>query len=743
MRPIVRFNLRDEPGEVAATQGTSLDRQHQTEQRVREEQLQLLFAGLPSSLLATLLLLLLTIAVAKLTGEVDLRLAIAAALAISIVTAGRLALWLAYRRSAQRENISWSTLFFVGCIAAGASWGLAAVLVFPKGNTDAQAFLAFLIAGVSAGAVTTLAAEKRAALGFVLPCVMPLAIRLLIEPGTYSAIMGVMTAMYTILISAAGLRLSQQICENIFLRLQASEQQRAQERSERALAVANHQLRDFIDAADHVAIVALDCNGIVVMMNRGAEKMLGYTEQELAGKLTLELLLDDQEVQEVARELSSEGRRLFGLHALLQYSRESGSFRRECVFVGKEHQRLHVDMVLTPTRAEADNITGFLATAIDIGERKRAAEALTRMNERFVLATHSGGMGIWDWDVGADVLMWDARTYEIYGAPPDAQPSMEYMLRSVHPDDVERTRAEVLNALSGKQTPLRTTFRIICASGEERVLSASGLTLRNASGRAVRMTGLIWDITETRRVERMKNEFVATVSHELRTPLTSIRGSLGLAAAGVAGKLPERAAGLVNMALNNCERLTLLINDILDIEKLESDKQRFDVRRMDVSELVTRSLEENAGLAQSLSVRFATPEPLCHAAVLVDQTRFLQVMANLLSNASKFSPAGAAIEVTAHCNHGRVRVAVRDHGKGIPPEFHSRIFQKFSQADSSDSRSRTGTGLGLAISRAIVERLGGHIAFETGPAGTTFFFELPEADTVASTAAALHQSKVS
>jgi PAS domain S-box-containing protein len=576
---------------------------------VREEQLQLLFAGLPSSLLATLLLLLLTIAVARLTGDVDLRLAIVAALAISIVTAGRFALWLAYRRNAQRENISWSTLFFVGCIAAGASWGLAAVLVFPEGNTDAQAFLAFLIAGVSAGAVTTLAAEKRAALGFVLPCVMPLAIRLLIEPGVYSAIMGVMTAMYTILISAAGLRLSQQICENIFLRLQASEQQRAQERSERALAVANHELRD--------------------------------------------------------------------------------------------------------------------------------------LNERFMLATHSGGMGIWDWDVGADVLMWDARTYEIYGAPPDAQPSMEYMLRSVHPDDVERTRAEVLNALSGKQSQLRTTFRIICASGEERVLSASGLTLRNASGHAVRMTGLIWDITESQRVERMKNEFVATVSHELRTPLTSIRGSLGLAAAGVAGKLPERAAGLINIALNNCERLTLLINDILDIEKLESDKQRFDVRRMDVSELVTRSLEENAGLAQSLDVHFATPEPLCHADVLVDPSRFLQVMANLLSNASKFSPAGAAVEVTAHCNHGRVRVAVRDHGKGIPPEFQSRIFQKFSQADSSDSRNGTGTGLGLAISRAIVERFGGHIAFESGPAGTTFFFELPEADSVASTVAALHRSQVS
>jgi PAS domain S-box-containing protein len=323
--------------------------------------------------------------------------------------------------------------------------------------------------------------------------------------------------------------------------------------------------------------------------------------------------------------------------------------------------------------------------------------------------------------------VWDERTHEIYGTARDMVPDMNYMLRTVHPDDLERTQQELRDALSGRQQ-LRTTFRIICPNGEERIVSASGLTLRNISGRATRMTGLIWDITESQRVERLKNEFVATVSHELRTPLTSIRGSLGLVAAGVAGTLPERAAGLVNMALNNCERLTALINDILDMERLESDLQRFDCRRFDVADLVRRSLEDNAGYAQSLGVRFTTPEPLCHVDVLVDDGRFLQVMANLLSNGCKFSPEGAAVEVYARHHRGKVQVAVRDYGPGIPTDFQPRIFQKFSQADSSDSRSRAGTGLGLAISRAIVERLGGRISFETGPVGTSFYFELPEAD---------------
>jgi len=441
--------------------------------------------------------------------------------------------------------------------------------------------------------------------------------------------------------------------------------------------------------------------------------------------------------------LNIPGRRRFGLPAVLEHTRDHDTLRRQFVLVGKQDQRVHVDLVLTATRGDDGNVNGFLATAVDIGERLRGAEALTRMNERFKLATHSAGMGIWDWDVVADTLLWDERTYEIYSAPLDTVPNMEFMLRVLHPDDVQRARAEFIAALSGKDQQFRMTFRIIRPSGEERVISSSGLTLRNSTGRAVRMTGLVWDVTDTQRVERMKNEFVATVSHELRTPLTSIRGSLGLVAAGAAGDLPERAMTLVNMALNNCGRLTNLINDILDMEKLESDRQRFDVRRMNLAELVTRSLEDNAGFAQSMGVRFTTPEPLSEVDVLVDSGRFLQVMANLLSNASKFSPGGAQIEVRAHASQGRVRVSVRDFGKGIPPEFQPRLFQKFSQADSSDSRRLAGTGLGLAISRAIVERLGGNIGFETGPGGTTFYVDLPDADSIALATLALSQSKVS
>lgn len=707
------------------------------DQQIKQEQLKLLFAGLPSSLLATVVLLALAV---SLNDSGNTLLACSGIVAVSLL---RLSLWWAYRRHSQRENIAWSDLFFIGCVAAGAAWGTTIILLFPQGDIAGQAFLAFLLAGVSAGSVVALAAERRNVFGFVLPCIMPLAVLLYSGAGKYGATMAAMTAMYTIVICTSGVRLHRQIRDNIVLRLEASEQQRVQQRSERALSLANRRLRDVINAADHVAIVAIDSHGIVTMLNRGAEKMLGYAESELAGKLTLELLLDGDDLQSWVDSLRAPGRKLFGLPALLEHARDRGSLRRQSLLVSKQEQRVHADVVLTATRGDDNNVNGFLATAVDISERVRASEALSRMNERFQLATHSGGMGIWDWDIAADTLLWDERTYEIYGAPPDLTPTMAFMLRIVHPDDVERARGELIAALSGKVSQLQTTFRIVRTSGEERVVRSSGLTLRNSAGRAVRMTGLIWDITETQRVERMKNEFVATVSHELRTPLTSIRGSLGLVAGGAAGPLPERAHTLVTMALNNCERLTQLINDILDMEKLESDRQRFDVRRMRVADLVSRSLEENAGFAQSLGVHFTTPEPLAEVEALVDPGRFLQVMANLLSNASKFSPAGAAIEVRARASQGQVRISVRDFGKGIPPEFQPRLFQKFSQADSSDSRRLAGTGLGLAISRAIVERLGGNIGFETGPGGTTFYFDLPDADSIAAATQALSQSKVS
>jgi PAS domain S-box-containing protein len=235
------------------------------------------------------------------------------------------------------------------------------------------------------------------------------------------------------------------------------------------------------------------------------------------------------------------------------------------------------------------------------------------------------------------------------------------------------------------------------------------------------------DVTELKRIDRMKSEFVSTVSHELRTPLTSIRGSLGLVWGGVTGELPEKAKNLIGIAKNNCERLIRLINDILDSEKIESGKMRFDLQPVELVPLMEQALTANEGFAAQHHVRLALQARRDPVRVHVDSDRLIQVVTNLLSNAIKFSPREGLVQVVVGGGPGRVRVEVRDSGPGIPEEFRKRIFQKFSQADSSDTRQIGGTGLGLAISKAILESMEGSIGFTTQTdVGTSFFFELPE-----------------
>lgn len=240
---------------------------------------------------------------------------------------------------------------------------------------------------------------------------------------------------------------------------------------------------------------------------------------------------------------------------------------------------------------------------------------------------------------------------------------------------------------------------------------------------------VIRDISERREVEQMKSEFVATVSHELRTPLTSIAGSLGLISGGAAGDVSPKVARLIAIAHSNAARLVRLINDILDIEKIEAGRMPFDVQPLALRPILDEAVQQMSGFAREYDVAVQIEHFQPDAAVLADEDRLMQVVLNLLSNAIKFSPRGENVIVRVTALDRRHRISVIDRGAGIPDAFRDRIFGKFAQADASDSREKGGTGLGLSIVREIVFRLGGSVGFESEEGkGTAFHVDLPAAE---------------
>jgi PAS domain S-box-containing protein len=245
-----------------------------------------------------------------------------------------------------------------------------------------------------------------------------------------------------------------------------------------------------------------------------------------------------------------------------------------------------------------------------------------------------------------------------------------------------------------------------------------------------RIYGRVWyyrDITERKAIDRMKNEFISVVSHELRTPLTSIRGALGLIAGGAVGELPSKMRSMIDIALKNSDRLIRLINDILDIEKIESGQMIFNMQPTNLHTLVLHAIESNRAYGDQYGIIFHYDTILDPAWIMADADRIIQVITNLLSNAAKFSPVGSVVQVQiTQLNQSTIRLSVADQGSGIPENFRHRIFQKFAQADSSSTRQQGGTGLGLSIAKAIIERHHGQISFvSTIGSGTTFFVDLP------------------
>ena len=289
------------------------------------------------------------------------------------------------------------------------------------------------------------------------------------------------------------------------------------------------------------------------------------------------------------------------------------------------------------------------------------------------------------------------------------------------------------NRVCSEECPLRrASGRSKAAAGEDTIFRGDGtsfpaeyvLTPIADQGRFSGSVLSFRDISQRYALDRLKDEFISTVSHELRTPLTSIRGALGLLSSGMLGQNNDKSANLLRIALNNSDRLVRLINDILDLERIQSGKEPLAFRPAQLDLIVRQAIDGMAPVAEAAGVQLI--HDTTQVEIAADADRLLQVLTNLLSNAVKFSPPNSTISVMLRPGSSGVTLSVIDQGRGIPADKLEAIFGRFQQVDASDSRQKGGSGLGLAICRTIVKQHSGRIWAERNPVrGSTFRVFLP------------------
>lgn len=365
-----------------------------------------------------------------------------------------------------------------------------------------------------------------------------------------------------------------------------------------------------------------------------------------------------------------------------------------------------------------------LRTAKDQAKR-RAAQAIQDSEARLRAIVDSVTEGILTVDGKGRIESANPAALKLFGRSPDT--TIGRSVAELVPEaERQRFGPEAQHYVATRVSELLGTTQEVTGLRADGALLPLEVTVTETELAAQRiLTASVRDIAARKAVDRIKSEFVSTVSHELRTPLTSIRGSLALLLGPFGAGLAGQTRSLIEIAHRNAERLIALVNDILDIERIEGGRLEFSFQLVDLVGLVREAVEANQSFASVRGVTIRLASAPTRLEVLGDAGRLLQVMANLLSNAAKFSEPGGVVTVEIGQAQGAARVTVHDTGPGVPDEFRSRIFQKFAQADGGDARKEGGTGLGLSICKAIVERHGGQIGFESRRGATRFFFTLP------------------
>jgi PAS domain S-box-containing protein len=510
----------------------------------------------------------------------------------------------------------------------------------------------------------------------------------------------------------------------------------ARRHAEEALRLSEEKFRTFIESAP-IATVIAEADGRIALVNREAEQVFGAAREQMVGRSLAELVPDTQAyIQHMPGDSDA-------AHAL-----RIGPVEMQALRAGQ--QAFPADIQLSTVRMQPSPV--IMCYAIDTTARKQAERELQALSQRLQLATQAGRIGIWDWDVLTDSLIWDEQMFALYGF------SREQFAGSVraywndvpmHPDDLQRLQGELGAVLASGDT-LDSEFRLLLPGGEIRFIKVNAVIFRDDSGRAVRMIGVNWDLTPLREAEaslrialekekelgELKSRFVSMASHEFRTPLAAIMATADTLRIYRDRMDNEQIDARLERILQQVRYMKEIMEDVLHLARIQAGRVEYRPEAGDLDQLCQEVIEEfeSQSVNRDRIVYTCTCAP---AAGQFDARLMRQIVGNLISNALKYSPVDQPIHFSLDRHAGGLVLRVRDHGIGIPPEDLRHLFEPFHRATNVGTIS--GTGLGLSITRRAVELHGGTIEVDSViDAGTTFTVTLPVLSAKASSGEAQH-----
>jgi PAS domain S-box-containing protein len=465
------------------------------------------------------------------------------------------------------------------------------------------------------------------------------------------------------------------------------------------LAEAARRERAIVDNAMDV-ICSIGSNGAFTQVSPASTKVWGYTPEELIGTKYRDIVVSDDR----GSGLDAARKSLHGLPIELRLRRKDDSI-------------IHVlwSTYWSPTEE------ALFCVAHDITERKRAEELLRASEERIRQIIDSMPVGLMIVNDDGIIEMTNPAVTEMFGYDARKLPG-KHMMMLFH-DPKEDTRVEFMNVLFREAVGRITERETERINAEVFSVELSLKSFMAREGR--RFLVIMLDITQRRELERLKQEFVAMVSHDLRTPLTSIQAFLTLLGESVYGELTEQGLKKTKAAEQSSMRLISLINDLLDMEKLESGKFQMEFSDIPVYDVIDRSVDSVRAFAEQRGVVIDADDT--NLEVHADGDRLVQVLVNLLSNAVKYSPKDCPVKVSARELEDKVEIRVTDAGRGIPAHMKEAVFERFKQVEVKDAKEKGGSGLGLAISKAMIEQHGGAIGVDSEEGkGSSFWFTVPQ-----------------